>query len=192
MSDVAKINGFNIKDNSARNDIAALKNGTQQAGLAKKLSNPLTIVVNGETTTFDGSVARTITIDTGGGGGGDITKEMSGKSSIQQITGLASNYSGTVTITNYSDVGGTAFHLSVNPDGTEYDVMTMYADGKTTVVLEINNGVVGIVTMSGPSISEETVDVAYNYGNPTISQTFIYSDYYGDSGFSITYKLGSL
>lgn len=182
---------MSVQNSATTKMIQNIIDGTTPPSVANKVSHALTIIVDGVQTVFDGSVARTITI---GSSDGNTTKEMTGKSSIQQITGIASNYTGSIIITNYQDISysGNEFVLSVNPDGTEFQVMTMYSDGKTTMVLQINNGVVEIATMSGPSIYEEVVDIAYNYGNPTISQTFIFSSYSDDGAYKITYTLGSL
>ena len=58
MADISKINGNNLKDASAREEIADLKEGTVAAGKATKLATPRTItLVNAASgsVNFDGS-----------------------------------------------------------------------------------------------------------------------------------------
>lgn len=65
MADIAKINGNNLKDATARTDIANLKSGTVAAGKATKLATPRTITLGTAATgsvNFDGSANVTLPV----------------------------------------------------------------------------------------------------------------------------------
>lgn len=158
---------------------------TQKFGelVTSKIANPLTVIVNGDSVVYDGSVGKTVTINTDSGT--EITKEMNGQSSIQQITGKSGSFTGKITITNFTSTSDPNLSLIANPDGTEIYIITgetVSSNEGKTLSLTFEDGICTIA-----EYDNESFYLSYSAGTTTISQLYIRAWYSDSDPFTITY-----